>query len=173
MSVRFVLKVLGGDIGSACGHVISTSCDDVELPYVKDSRGGDIMFLESDYINIGTKVSALEIVEKLGSLLSFIINSNLLTFVKCKEIIDVRYAAYYSSFNEEFVPICIQDFDVPDYVEENFVPSGNGIIEFYECDYIPSKGDFLTPIAERLCFEVCELLNSRGVTAEDLKRIGV
>lgn len=71
---------------------------------------------------------------------------------------DVRYTVYWHEMSHKFIPVCIQDFDIPDYDEENFVKSNGDMIEFYRNVY--GNNDSLV---EQMCSYVCDELNSSRV----------
>lgn len=76
---------------------------------------------------------------------------------------DVRFAAYLSSKEDKFVSVCIQDFDIADYIEENFVrDSGNDVVEFYRYSFsnLGQRVYDADELCEKLCDIVCKYLNN-------------
>lgn len=71
---------------------------------------------------------------------------------------DVRYAVYWQDRDHKFVPVCIQDFDVQDYTEENFVRGADGVVEFWRSNYY-APGVNCDALAEELATHVCKRLN--------------
>lgn len=79
-----------------------------------------------------------------------------------REYSDVRYRVYWSRRKRIFISVCVQDFDLDDYYEENFVTGEDEIIEFYrnKLSNLGGKSYDSDELAMELCDIICNYLNN-------------
>jgi len=134
---------------------------------VKGNYGYTLEFDGKDYNRLwGRDVDGDSIAEALASIMCDGLNkaeSKEFKFVTDTTSDDVRYAVYWSQEEKKFISVCIQDFDIPDYIEDNFVCGPSGELWFYRSDFRNNAKIDSDDLAKEMCNKVCELLNQSNI----------